>query len=167
MATYYVGTPTTGNGNGSLANPWNQAGFDAAALLFGDTVTVSSGTLTTTVNQLFATLPTNTVSTKGAFLGYEGAPILAAPGTIVAYGADFRWSYRVVGASGQITLNNETFNDPAYGTPKSGYLVSALSIPTSSFSGSYNISDSAPALAASGGPLFNAATNLTATTAAT
>jgi hypothetical protein len=168
MATYYVGTPSSGNGNGSSANPWNQAGFNAATLTFGDSLIVNSGSsLTTTVNQLFASLPTSTSSTRGAQLGSENQVISAAPGTLIAYGANSSWSYRVVGVSGQIALSNATFDDPIPGTPKKGYAVTSLTISASGFSGTYDIADIAAALAVDGGALFNGATDLTATTAAT
>ncbi|NDC10483.1 MAG: hypothetical protein EBZ75_14325, partial [Oxalobacteraceae bacterium] len=43
LATYYVGTPTSGNGDGSSGNPWNQTGFDAATILGTDTISINSG----------------------------------------------------------------------------------------------------------------------------
>jgi Ca2+-binding RTX toxin-like protein len=166
LATYYVGTPTSGNGIGSSANPWNQAGFDAAKLSFGDTLTVLTGTLTTTVNQLFASLPVNTVATRGALLGNENSSISATPGSVVAYGAGSTWSYRVVPASGSISFDNATFGDPISGTVKAGYAVSSLTT-SAKVTGTYNISDFAAAFAVSGRAFINGANDLIATTAAT
>ena len=151
MATYYFDSSASSGGDGSLASPWNQADFDASQLnpvtdlTFGESLTVIAGTLNTTVNQLFATLPVSTESSRGDRLGGEHQTVNSPPGTIVAYGANNQWSYRVVGASGQITLNNDTFNDPIGGIQKSAFVVTSLTINGSSISGSYNINDIAAA----------------------
>ncbi|MCF8140917.1 MAG: DUF4347 domain-containing protein, partial [Cyanobium usitatum Tobar12.5m-G36] len=54
LATYYVGTPTSGNGDGSSGNPWNQTGFNAATITTsGNTLSIASGvTLTSTTSKL-------------------------------------------------------------------------------------------------------------------
>jgi hypothetical protein len=166
MAIYYFGNPQSGNGTGTTADPWNQAGFDAAKLSFGDTLVVKTGRLTTTVNQLFALLPTTTNSTRSTRLGNENSKISATPGTVVAYGSGSSWSYRVVPASGIINLDNTTFGDPISGTVKSGYIVTSITT-SSRVTGSYNKNDIAAALAANGGAVFNGAKDLIATTAAT
>ena len=44
MASYFFGSPTSGNGDGSAGNPWNQAGFDAATFTAStDSLIVASG----------------------------------------------------------------------------------------------------------------------------
>ena len=52
MAAYYFGNPQSGNGTGTSVHPWNQAGFNATKLSFGDTLTVQTDALlTSTINQ--------------------------------------------------------------------------------------------------------------------
>ena len=81
LTTYYVGTPTSGNGDGSSGNPWNQAGFDAVSgSSAGNTLSIASGfTLTTTASKIAG----GTVTGAGSLVltGYTNEDIhLVNPG---------------------------------------------------------------------------------------
>ncbi|MCX5948169.1 MAG: DUF4347 domain-containing protein, partial [Cyanobacteria bacterium] len=85
LATYYVGTPTSGNGAGTSANPWNQTGFNAATITTsGNTLSIASGvTLTSTTSKLAGI----TVSGAGnlSLTGYSNQDIsLINPGGTLA-----------------------------------------------------------------------------------
>jgi hypothetical protein len=81
LATYYIGTPTSGNGNGSSGNPWNQAGFEAVSgSTTGDTLSIASGyTLTTTASKVAGSTVTGAGSL--ALTAYTNQDIhLVSPG---------------------------------------------------------------------------------------
>ncbi|NBU76532.1 MAG: DUF4347 domain-containing protein, partial [Planctomycetes bacterium] len=85
LATYYVGTPTSGNGSGTSGDPWNQAGFNAATITTsGNTLSIASGvTLTSTTSKLAGI----TVSGAGnlSLTGYSNQDIsLINPGGTLA-----------------------------------------------------------------------------------
>ena len=61
------------------------------------------------------------VATK---IANEGVHAYVPPNTKVKYGADTRWSYRVMGSgNGWFKCDNNTFGDPAPGTGKACYKV--------------------------------------------